>query len=416
MRAHIDGLRGQLTDETELLLIDDCSTNNSGEVCKEYADADSRIRYIRMEENGGLSSVRNRTIAEAQGKWIFFADGDDLFSEHFVETALRFQEAQEDIIIHERLKFLEQKQEEQPCTVTALTPVKEGAGRELSISCMCLDPSYGTRCGLSSRAFYHAAWGALYRKEFLVKNNLLFPVGQKKAQDAVFNTEAYFHAERIAYLPYIMYYYRGNPQGIKEFNAQIVDFCRRYEFDGVDVDFEFIASSPAWEYFEDWMLALRKQCDKNDLLLTAAVATWYSDNISKKAMDCFDYVMVMAYDNDGDRENHSKYEYAVSEMKHYENRGIAKNKLILGVPFYGYKYTSSGAMDWNSGASYRKILSDDSAAKNSDFSNGYAYNGEETIRKKAELSKQYGGIMIWELSQDADGSDSLLKIIKSVYQ
>ena len=214
LRAHIDGLRGQLTDETELLLIDDCSTNNSGEVCKEYADADSRIRYIRMEKNGGLSSVRNRTIAEAQGKWIFFADGDDLFSEHFVETALRFQEAQEDIIIHERLKFLEQKQEEQPCTVTALTPVKEGAGRELSISCMCLDPSYGTRCGLSSRAFYHAAWGALYRKEFLVKNNLLFPVGQKKAQDAVFNTEAYFHAERIAYLPYIMYYYRGNPQGI----------------------------------------------------------------------------------------------------------------------------------------------------------------------------------------------------------
>lgn len=214
LRAHIDGLRGQLTDETELLLIDDCSTNNSGEVCKEYADADSRIRYIRMEENGGLSSVRNRTIAEAQGKWIFFADGDDLFSEHFVETALRFQEAEEDIIIHERLKFLEQKQEEQPCTVTALTPLKEGAGRELSISCMCLDPSYGTRCGLSSRAFYHAAWGALYRKEFLVKNNLLFPVGQKKAQDAVFNTEAYFHAERIAYLPYIMYYYRGNPQGI----------------------------------------------------------------------------------------------------------------------------------------------------------------------------------------------------------
>ena len=206
LRAHIDGLREQLTDETELLLIDDCSTNNSGEVCKEYADADSRIRYIRMEENGGLSSVRNRTIAEAQGKWIFFADGDDLFSEHFVETALRFREAQEDIIIHERLKFLEQKQEEQPCTVTALTPVKEGAGRELSISCMCLDPSYGTRCGLSSRAFYHAAWGALYRKEFLVKNNLLFPVGQKKAQDAVFNTEAYFHAERIAYLPYIMYY------------------------------------------------------------------------------------------------------------------------------------------------------------------------------------------------------------------
>ena len=183
----------------------------------------------------------------------------------------------------------------------------------------------------------------------------------------------------------------------------------------VDVDFEFIASSPAWEYFEDWMLALKKECNRHDLLLTAAVATWYSDNISDKAMDCFDYVMVMAYDNDGDGENHSKYEYAVSEMQHYEKRGIAKKKLILGVPFYGYRYTASGQMDWNSGKSYRNIIANNAAAKNSDFADGYAYNGKETIRKKAELSKQYGGIMIWELSQDADGSDSLLKVINSVY-
>ena len=208
---------------------------------------------------------------------------------------------------------------------------------------------------------------------------------------------------------------RGNPAGIGSFNAQIMEFCEKYGFDGVDVDFEFIASSPAWEYFEDWMLTLKKECNRHDLLLTAAVATWYSDNISDKAMDCFDYVMVMAYDNDGDGENHSKYEYAVSEMQHYEKRGIAKKKLILGVPFYGYRYTASGQMDWNSGKSYRNIIANNAAAKNSDFADGYAYNGKETIRKKAELSKQYGGIMIWELSQDADGSDSLLKVINSVY-
>jgi len=208
---------------------------------------------------------------------------------------------------------------------------------------------------------------------------------------------------------------RGNPAGIESFNKQIIDFCQKYEFDGVDVDFEFIASSPAWEYFEDWMAALRKQCNQNKLLLTAAVASWYSDNMSDKVLQDFDYVMVMAYDNDGDRENHSKYDYAVSEMQHYEKRGIKKDKLILGVPFYGYRYSASGAMDWNSGLSYRNILKNDSSAKNSDYSNGYAYNGVETMRKKAELSKQYGGIMIWELSQDADGSDSLLQVIKKVY-
>ena len=227
LREHIEGIRAQLTDETELLLLDDCSTNNSGEVCREYAAADSRIRYINMGENGGLSVVRNRTIAEAAGKWIFFADGDDLLSEHFVETALAFCDTQADIIILERLKFVEQKAAEQPCTVTELTQLPEKAGRELSVSCLCLDPEPGTKLGLPSRAFYHAAWGALYRKEFLTENDLLFPVGQKKAQDSVFNTQAYYDAKQIAYLPYIMYYYRNNPRGItRRYSANFPEMMR----------------------------------------------------------------------------------------------------------------------------------------------------------------------------------------------
>ena len=213
LRAHIEGIIPQLTDETELLLIDDCSTNNAGDVCREYAEKDSRIRYIRQEKNGGLARVRNRTVEEAAGKWILFADGDDLLSDYFVETALRFSDTDADIIIHERLKFIEEKQSEEPCAVRELTFLPNGAGRALSISCLCLSPT-PQYLGLSARAFYHAAWGGLYKKEFLCRNELLFPAGQKKAQDAVFNTHAYSCAEKIAYLPYVMYYYRGNPQGI----------------------------------------------------------------------------------------------------------------------------------------------------------------------------------------------------------
>ena len=214
LRAHIEGIAAQLTDETELLLIDDCSKNNSGEVCAEYADKESNIRYIRMEENGGLSAVRNRSIEEAAGEWIFFTDGDDLLSAHAVETALEFSGSDADIIIHERLKFVEELPADEPCSVKELIRLPEGAGKTISVSCLCLDPNICSVYGLSNKAFYHAAWGALYRKEFLVKNNLLFPVGQKKAQDAVFNTETYYHAEKIDYLPYVMYFYRGNPQGI----------------------------------------------------------------------------------------------------------------------------------------------------------------------------------------------------------
>lgn len=209
---------------------------------------------------------------------------------------------------------------------------------------------------------------------------------------------------------------QNNPDGIKSFNKKIIEYCKKYDLDGVDIDFEFIASSPAWSYFEEWITQLKTECDNNDLILSAAVASWYADNISDKAMKSFDYILVMAYDNDADSKNHSTYAYAQQELNYYEStRGIKKNKLILGVPFYGYSYTSGGSMNWNSGASYRYILSKNSSASKGDYSGAYAYNGPDTIRKKAELSKDYGGIMIWELSQDAGGSDSLLKVIKDVY-
>lgn len=224
LREHIQGIVNQLNDKIEFLLIDDCSTNNSGEICKEYADKFENVRYINMGSNGGLSAVRNRSIKEASGEWIFFADGDDLISDYFVKTALNFCDAPFDIIIIERLKFAIKKQEEQFCNVTELESLPAGVGKKLSISCLCLDQTITKELGLPTRAFYHAAWGALYRKEFLENNDLLFPVGQKKAQDSVFNTKAYYYAKKIAYLPYVMYYYRNNPSGItRRYSANLLE-------------------------------------------------------------------------------------------------------------------------------------------------------------------------------------------------
>ncbi len=214
LREHIEGILGQLTDEVELLLINDASTDNSGNICKEYAGRDSRIRYIDMGKNQGLSIVRNRTIEEAQGKWIFFVDGDDLLSDRCVEAALAFYDTDYDVIIHDRHIFADKKEKEPVFSVKKLTELPEGAGRAISLSVLCQNPFNPQDFGMSKDVFYHAAWGALYRKEFLIANNLKFPPGQKKAQDSVFNTEVYACAKKIAYLPYTMYYYRKNPMGI----------------------------------------------------------------------------------------------------------------------------------------------------------------------------------------------------------
>lgn len=214
LREHIEGILGQLTDEVELLLINDASTDNSGEVCKEYAKKNSHIRYIDMGENQGLSVVRNRTIEEANGKWIFFADGDDLLSDHCIEAALAFYYTDYEVIIHDRHIFTDKKEREPVFAVKKLTELPEGAGKSISLSVLCQNPFDPQDFHMSKDVFYHAAWGALYRKEFLTANDLKFPVGQKKAQDSVFNTEVYACAKKIAYLPYTMYYYRRNPMGI----------------------------------------------------------------------------------------------------------------------------------------------------------------------------------------------------------
>ena len=130
---------------------------------------------------------------------------------------------------------VDKKENDEVCSVTKLTELPKDAGRAISLSVLCQNPFDPQNYGMSKNVFYHAAWGALYRKDFLTANNLQFPVGQKKAQDSVFNTQVYACAGKIAYLPYVMYYYRKNPMGItKRYsadNAKNIDTIIRNQLD-----------------------------------------------------------------------------------------------------------------------------------------------------------------------------------------
>lgn len=66
----------------ELLLINDGSTDNSDEICREYADKYQQIRYF-SKENGGVSSARNLGLDMAQGEYILFADSDDYVADDY---------------------------------------------------------------------------------------------------------------------------------------------------------------------------------------------------------------------------------------------------------------------------------------------------------------------------------------------
>lgn len=72
----IDSILSQDFEDFELLLIDDGSTDNSGDICDKYAEKDMRVRVFH-KKNGGVSSARNLGIENAKGEWVVFIDSDD---------------------------------------------------------------------------------------------------------------------------------------------------------------------------------------------------------------------------------------------------------------------------------------------------------------------------------------------------
>lgn len=84
----IESILSQTYQNWELLITDDCSTDSSREVIKEYADKDPRIRLMKLPENSGAGVARNNSIKEAKGRFIAFCDSDDRWLPHKLQTQI----------------------------------------------------------------------------------------------------------------------------------------------------------------------------------------------------------------------------------------------------------------------------------------------------------------------------------------
>ena len=87
----IKSVQAQTHTNWELIIVDDCSTDNTDEIISEFL-SDSRIRYIKNEQNSGAAVSRNRALREAKGKWIAFLDSDDLWLPDKLEKQIRFMQ------------------------------------------------------------------------------------------------------------------------------------------------------------------------------------------------------------------------------------------------------------------------------------------------------------------------------------
>lgn len=74
----------------EMLIVDDCSTDNTKEVIEQYQQKDTRIMYHCLERNCGAAEARNTALRMAKGRWIAFLDSDDLWKPEKLEQQLNF--------------------------------------------------------------------------------------------------------------------------------------------------------------------------------------------------------------------------------------------------------------------------------------------------------------------------------------
>lgn len=84
----IQSVIDQTYENWELIIVDDCSTDNTDEVVAGFTD--KRIRYFKNEKNSGAALSRNRALREARGEWIAFLDSDDIWSPEKLEHQINF--------------------------------------------------------------------------------------------------------------------------------------------------------------------------------------------------------------------------------------------------------------------------------------------------------------------------------------
>ena len=197
----------------------------------------------------------------------------------------------------------------------------------------------------------------------------------------------------------------------------IVDLVDSFEFDGVDVDLENALINNDYAPFVEELHQALKASGK---LMTAALASWNGNKISKETMELYDFINIMSYDETGPWDldyigQHAPYGMGQNDIQYFhEVRGIPTSKLLLGLPLYGYGFGPGVPTSLK----YKHIIEAYPNAYKQDSivsSEGgiFYYNSPDLIRRKTKLAldSKLAGVMVWHISADSEGPNSLLKVI-----
>lgn len=196
----LESVRQQTYKNLEVILVDDASTDGSGEFCDEFCKQDERFRVIHHEKNTGVSGPRNTGLREAKGDYIYFMDSDDYIHVEAIETLVGaiketgLELAAFDFYWHTDLNgdrhYLRDKK-----------PIEVISTERMVFEML----SY-----VDLR--WCVAWNKLYKRSLL--EGVLFN-DYYSIQDQDYNLRIYQKIEKAAYIPEALYWYVQNPSSLQ---------------------------------------------------------------------------------------------------------------------------------------------------------------------------------------------------------
>ena len=192
LKQCLESVIHQTFKDIEIIIVNDCSKDNSLSIIKEYQLKDNRIILIDLKNNVGLGFARNKGIKIAKGNYIVFIDSDDWVKNDYIEILFNNIEKY-NLDIFATNFYLYDNETNKTTTYKYSQFVTNCKNYDI----LLLTPS--RIC---------APWARIYKKDFLIKNNIFFLL--KNKEDSLFFYELILSRPKILFANIPMYFYRTN--------------------------------------------------------------------------------------------------------------------------------------------------------------------------------------------------------------
>jgi glycosyltransferase involved in cell wall biosynthesis len=198
----LDSILNQTYSQIELILINDGSTDRSGEICDAYERKDPRVKVIH-QSNAGPSVARNRGIGAATGDYIQFVDADDRIASHMTEVLVeKLSDAFQLVICGYELVT---KEEDRVISSKNFSFYKPGPYSK---------EDFLAHFGEIYQDYYiHYNWNKLYIAELIQKNGIRFDEDVIRGEDLIFNLQYLDHCRKISIISDFLYLYTNSNDG-----------------------------------------------------------------------------------------------------------------------------------------------------------------------------------------------------------